>query len=32
MLQYSRYPEGLFVGSDATKQTLRAAIQRMQGR
>jgi spermidine synthase len=32
MLQYSRYPEGLFVGSDATKQTLRAAIQRMQGK
>jgi spermidine synthase len=32
MLQYSRYPEGLFVGSDATKQALRAAIQRMQGK
>jgi hypothetical protein len=32
MLQYSRYPEGLFVGSDSTKQTLRAAIQRMQGK
>jgi spermidine synthase len=32
MLQYSRYPEGLFVGSDATKASLRAAIQRMQGR
>jgi spermidine synthase len=32
MLQYSRYPETLFTGSEATKQTLRAAIQRMQGR
>jgi spermidine synthase len=32
MLQYSRYPEGLFVGSDATKQALRSAIQRMQGK
>jgi hypothetical protein len=32
MLQYSRYPEGLFVGSDATKASLRAAIQRMQGK
>ena len=32
MLQYSRYPEGLFVGSDATKQALRAGIQRMQGK
>ena len=32
MLQYRRYPDELFTGSDATKQTLRAAIQRMQGR
>ena len=32
MLQYSRYPDGLFVGSDATKQALRAGIQRMQGK
>ena len=32
MLQYSRYPEGLFIGSDATKASLRAAIQRMQGK
>ncbi len=32
MLQYSQYPEGLFVGSDSTKQALRAAILRMQGK
>jgi spermidine synthase len=32
MLQYSRYPDELFVGSDTTKATLRAAINRMQGR
>ena len=32
MLQYSHYPDDLFVGSDATKQTLRAAIMRMQGK
>ena len=32
MLQYSRYPEGLFVGSEATKQALRSGIQRMQGK
>ena len=32
MLQYSRYPDNLFIGSDATLQSLRAAIQRMQGR
>ncbi len=32
MLQYSRYPEGLFVGSDATKQALRSGIARMQGK
>jgi spermidine synthase len=32
MLQYSRYPDDLFVGSDATKASLRAAINRMQGK
>lgn len=32
MLQYSRYPEGLFTGSEATLQSLRGAIQRMQGK
>jgi spermidine synthase len=32
MLSYSRYPETLFVGSDALKQTLREAIRRAQGR
>lgn len=32
MLQYSRYPSDLFVGSDATLQQLRAAIMRMQGK
>jgi len=32
MLQYSRYPDGLFVGSDATLSQLRAAIMRMQGK
>jgi spermidine synthase len=32
MLQYSRYPDDLFIGSDATKQSLRAAIMRMQGK
>ncbi len=32
MLQYSRWPNDLFVGSDATKQQLRAAIQKMQGK
>jgi spermidine synthase len=32
MLQYSQWPPDLFVGSDATKQQLRAAIQRMQGK
>src|SRR5206468_10114291 len=32
MLSYSRYPETLFVGSDAPKQTLREAIRRAQGR
>ncbi len=32
MLQYSRYPEELFAGSDSTKQALRSAIARMQGK
>ena len=32
MLQYSQWPNDLFVGSDATKQQLRAAILRMQGK
>jgi spermidine synthase len=32
MLSYSRYPETLFVGSDALKQSLREAIRRAQGR
>ena len=32
MLAYSRFPEKLFVGSDALKQSLREAIQRAQGR
>ena len=32
MLQYSQWPNELFVGSDATKQQLRAGIQRMQGK
>jgi spermidine synthase len=32
MLQYSQWPTDLFVGSDATKQQLRAAILRMQGK
>jgi len=32
MLQYSRWPNDLFIGSDATKQQLRAAIQKMQGK
>jgi spermidine synthase len=32
MLQYSQWPPDLFVGSDATKQQLRTAIQRMQGK
>ena len=32
MLQYSHYPDNLFVGSDATRQSLRAAIVRMQGK
>ena len=32
MLTYSRYPDGLFTGSDATLQQLRGAIARAQGR
>ena len=32
MLAYSRFPEKLFIGSDALKQSLREAIQRAQGR
>jgi spermidine synthase len=32
MLQYSRWPNDLFIGSDATKQQLRSAILRMQGK
>ena len=32
MLQYSQWPNDLFVGSDATKQQLRAAILKMQGK
>jgi spermidine synthase len=32
MLQYSKWPNDLFVGSDATKQQLRSAILRMQGK
>ncbi len=32
MLQYSRYPDNLFIGSDSTRQALRAGIQRMQGK
>jgi hypothetical protein len=32
MLQYSRYPDDLFIASDVTKQSLRAAIMRMQGK
>jgi spermidine synthase len=32
MLRYSQWPNDLFIGSDATKQQLRAAIQKMQGK
>jgi spermidine synthase len=32
MLQYSQWPNDLFIGSDATKQQLRTAILRMQGK
>src|SRR4051812_43743352 len=32
MLQYSQWPKDLFIGSDATKQQLKSAILRMQGK
>jgi spermidine synthase len=32
MLQYSQWPSDLFIGSDATKQQLKSAILRMQGK
>jgi spermidine synthase len=32
MIQYSRFPENVFVGSDVTKGVLRAAINQAQGR
>src|SRR4051794_503490 len=32
MLQYSQWPNDLFIGSDATKQQLKSAILRMQGK
>jgi spermidine synthase len=32
MLQYSQWPNDLFIASDATKQQLRSAILRMQGK
>jgi spermidine synthase len=32
MLNYSKYPDGLFTGTPQTLQNLRQAIQRMQGR
>ncbi|MFL6279456.1 MAG: spermidine synthase, partial [Vicinamibacterales bacterium] len=32
MLQYSQWPTDLFIGSEATKQQLRSAILRMQGK
>jgi spermidine synthase len=32
MLQYSQWPNDLFIGSDATKEQLRSAILRMQGK
>jgi spermidine synthase len=32
MLAYSRFPENLFVGTDAVKWGMRAAIERVQGR
>jgi spermidine synthase len=32
MLQYARYPEGMFTGSPETLQALRDAVQRMTGR
>jgi spermidine synthase len=32
MLKYSQYPDHLFVGTDATKAAMRAAINRQQGK
>ena len=32
MLQYSRYPDDLFIGSDALKRSLRTAILKQQGK
>jgi spermidine synthase len=32
MLQYSQWPNDLFIGSDTTKEQLRSAILRMQGK
>ena len=32
MLQYSQWPNDLFIASDATKEQLRSAILRMQGK
>jgi len=32
MLQYARYPDGMFTGSPETLQALRDAIQRATGR
>jgi hypothetical protein len=32
MLNYRKYPDGLFTGTPETLQNLRQAIQRMQGR
>jgi spermidine synthase len=32
MLAYSRFPDNLFTGSDATMQAIRDAVQRAQGR
>jgi spermidine synthase len=32
MLQYARFPEGLFIGSPSSVQAIRAAIDRAAGR
>jgi hypothetical protein len=32
MLRYSQYPDRLFIGTDAVKAALRAAIARQQGK
>src|SRR5262249_50189333 len=32
MLKYSRYPDQLFIGSEQTKQAIREAIARQQGK